>query len=145
MIYLKPNFITKNQGYDRAQLLKLTLKFLLEPCDSEPLDCDDIGSPAAADKHCDSSQETIAESLLYSVKEEDEGGKARACLEFNPTKAGSVMRRSGAGGTIEEATAFSVLSCIWRISPLKVAATPFVIARLRQARILASIFRAFGK
>ena len=112
MIYLKPNFTTKNQGYNRAQLLKPTLKFIPDPCDSKPLDCDDEGSSASAGKHCESSRELIAERLLYSVRAEDEGGKARAFLGFSPTRAGSLVRRSGAGGTIEEATAFSVLSCI---------------------------------
>ena len=111
MIYLKPNFITKNQGYNRAQLLKPPLKLCPDSCDSKPLDCDDKGSSASADKRCDSSRETIAESLLYSVRTEDEGGKARAFMDLDPTKAGSLVRRSGAGGTIEGATAFSVLNC----------------------------------
>ena len=145
MIYLKPNFTTKNQGYNRAQLTQSALRFFLVGCDSQTLDCDDNGPSASADKHCVSSRETIALSLLYSDKAEDEEEWARALLDFDPTRVGSLTRRSGAGGTIEEATAFSVLSCSCRISSLKVAATPLVMARLRQARSLASIFKALGK
>ena len=37
MIYLKPNFTTKNQGYNRAQLIQSSLKFCPDGCDSPAL------------------------------------------------------------------------------------------------------------
>jgi hypothetical protein len=45
MIYLKPNFTTKNQGYNRAQKTQSALKFFLADCDNQTLDCDDNNGP----------------------------------------------------------------------------------------------------
>ena len=140
--FIKPYFSIKNQGYNRAQRPLPKLKFPPVDSGSETLHCD-AGSSATAGGRDESPREIIVLNLLCIERRELEEIRGQAVLGgFGPVGADPLAQRSGAGGTIEKATALRVASCIRRISSLTVAVTPVAMARLRQARILAAIFKS---